>query len=257
MLSSAAITAHSPILLNAADPQTSRYDAETFGALAKHLKKTGIHHVVSVSAHPSFARQGFSAYVENEFELQFPEFGDLITHESLKPAWSVYHFLRERGLAFDPINAKRLDYGHGVPLLALQKHLQKYEIEVLCINDDLRASEQQQFAFGQELGALLHEHAAPIFVLCSGDLCLPAQKKQESACRAFNQDYLVYLNEALTSDGKTKLIPPELVAPCLHGPLQILRGILEQMPKRTYQELCAMECGPVALYSALIQRQAR
>lgn len=252
MLTSAAITAHSPILLNTADKQISRFIQDTFAPIANQIKSKGIRHVISLSAHPAFARQGFSAYVERELELQFPEFGDLVTHESLQPSWRLYHYLRERALPIEPLNAGRLDYGHGIPLLMLRKELEKHEVDVLCINDNPKAADQQQFAFGKQLGTLIRDFDEPVFVLCSGDLCLPAQKKQAGVCQTFNQKYIGYIKRSFEPGNEPQAVPPELISPCLHGPLQILRGMLSDVKGLTYQELSQTESSPVSLFSALL-----
>jgi hypothetical protein len=252
MLTSAAITAHSPILLNTADEQISRFRKDTFAPIASLIKSKGIRHVISLSAHPAFARQGFSAYVERELELQFPEFGDLVTHEFLQPGWRLYHYLRERALPIEPLNAGRLDYGHGIPLLMLRKELEKHEIDVLCINDDPKAADQQQFAFGKQLGDLIHDFEEPVFVLCSGDLCLPEQKKQAGICQAFNREYMDYIKRSFEPANEPQAVPPELISPCLHGPLQILRGMVSKAEGLTYEDLSRAESSPVSLFSALL-----
>lgn len=252
MLSSVAITAHSPILLNTADAQTNQYKQTTFAAVADLIKQHHVRQIVSISAHPAFARNGFSAYVEKELHLKFPEFGDLVTHESLQPAWSLYHFVREQGLPIEPLNASALDYGHGLPLLSLQSYLDN-PLQVLCINDFPAAPDQQKTAFGKQLGALLRAYAHPTMVLCSGDLCLPAQKNQEQTCLAFNEEYIAYIRQVFSAGQEAKAVPPQLIAPCLHGPLQIVRGILADAPSLSYQEVSSAQRPPVSLFSATIQ----
>lgn len=252
MLSFAAITAHAPILLHANPASPRQYNADTFGALSQLIQKHGIEHIVSISSHPAYLRRGFSVYVEQEYELSFPDFGDLITKESIPLSWRLYHYIREQRLPIELLNTSKLDYGHAVPLYLLKQELEKHTLQALCVNDDPAATPEQRYAFGQQLGALLRSFDAPVLVLCTGDLCLPDTKTEASICQTFNKQYIEFILKSLQQPfAAASTQPAGLIAPCLQGPLDITRGVVSES-SCTSEVLSTAQSAPVTLFSALI-----
>jgi AmmeMemoRadiSam system protein B len=105
-----------------------------------------------------------------EFEGNFKEFGDLTTKLHLSGDIGLAHKIRERLETRAPlqlISESELDYGSGVPLYLLTRHLPEIKIIPLYYSGlDLEA----HFKFGQLLKREFMVNKNRIAVIASGDL---------------------------------------------------------------------------------------
>lgn len=204
MIKYAAIVPHSPLLLGANQP---RQVAKAFKEIANDLKKENIKHILSLSPHALFQRAGFSAYVDKEYTIAFPEFGDLLTEIKLPIWWTLFHRLRETSNEhhLEALQNDHIDYGHGIPLIKINKDDPP---NVLCINSDPNKSNQQQFDFGVWLGENLNQLDEPSAVFCSGDLCTtktPNRKLIEKQNDNFQKT--IKNDQGITTNCPTVIIP--------------------------------------------------
>lgn len=233
MLKYAAIVPHSPLLLDTSRNKFTQ-TRKAFGAISNDLVNLGISKIISISSHPQFQREGFSAYVHPQYQVQFEDFGDLITSFEIPIWWEAYNSLRSKKEKnyFEWIDEPRIDYGHGIPLLEFNKYLKNFQLEVFAVNDDDGATSSQRAEFGKYLVSV--ESASPFAIICSGDL---ATTNKAEMFEAIHQQNLVWRNKIKNHslldfhfEGRDNKYPP-----CINGPLEILSAALSK--NFQYEEL--------------------
>ncbi len=214
---------------------------KSFATVAADLHGRGVRTIVSIGTHPHYRRQGFSAYVAQQYHLGFKDLGDLAHEDSLDVAWDIYHALRERGLGdvptLHPLEESALDSAHTLPLWLVKQHLPNdYKLRVLCINDAPAASRDEQLAFGQALADALKQQQQPCALIVSQE-CLQAESTEAAAIEAIKAANLAlrYQASGVWSKADPRL---ETHSPCFAGPVLIAHASFSQPQPWAYEELC-------------------
>lgn len=163
------IVPHSPLFIQARGATKGALQA-----IAKDLVEHKVDALVSISSHPRFQRDGFSAYVSDRYEAHFRDLGDLTNEASFPVNLALFDLLRERRLLgapiLHPIDDGSLDFGHAIPLWLLsQEQCGAEDMPVLCINDMPSASQSERLSMGQALERVLEADQRRYAVIISAE----------------------------------------------------------------------------------------
>jgi len=217
MFDLAAILPHSPLLLQNSHQQSELLKA--FEVIRNNISDLGIQQIISVSSHPKFSRNGFSAYVHPALRMEFADFGDLATQEHLPMSWKLYQQLREMqsSTPIEPIDDEKLDYGHAIPLYQLFRDIpESKRPALLALNDFPEASALQQ----QQLGKVLHtlaESNPRTAIICTGDLAIastpPMSTVQHQGNKHFIESFLNLELPASANQEANEQMSPACIVP--------------------------------------------
>ena len=252
MLSLCAILPHSPLLLSET-PEATAFSQACLPILTETIQAKRIQHIITISSHPSFLRQGFSIIAQPKFVLRFPEFGDLVPRQQLGMSWPLLTTCREGGLPLEIIDTPTLDYGHAIPLSFLSNRFASPEFEILCLNDDPEASQEARQAFGRQLMNVLSQFDQPVAIVACGDLALAKNTDDQAAVYQANFQYAAAVREQFEHGRLDSLpvSPASALPPCLTGPLQMIGGAVASQ-NLAYRELACVNAGPTSLFGALL-----
>lgn len=243
MLKYAAIIPHSPLLSttitkkHSLPPKTNA----SFDAVAEKLKEHDIRHIVTIGSHPKFERSSFSTYISDEYEIAFPEFGDLITSVPVKPWFNAIHKARETIVTppLEILSHSQLDYTHGIPLMHLSERFQNkllvFPINTLSENDQISIESMERL--GRQLRSSLDRLGVPYAVICSGDLYVTMEQTHSRAVHQENKKIKLALEKSLQYPQSTELDRITAIKPpTLSHTLPVLRGILnETSPTKSHE----------------------
>lgn len=168
-----AIVPHSPFLVPTIGKENLlrlKATQSSFGRIEEDLYSSKAETIVIISPHGIIQSNSFTMNISPEFILNFDDFGDLVTRANLKGDIGLSHKIRERMETRAPLqltSESKLDYGSGVPLYLLTKHLPQIKIIPIYYSGlDLEA----HFKFGQLLKRELMVNKNRIALIASGDL---------------------------------------------------------------------------------------
>jgi len=168
-----AIVPHSPFLIPSIGKENQlllKNTLASFKKLEEDLYASKAESIVIISPHGTVQPNSFTMNISPDYNIDFNDFGDLVTRFNLNGDIGLAHKIRERMETRAPlqvISEKRLDYGSGVPLFLLTQHLSKIKIiPVFYSGLDF----ESHFKFGQLLKRELMVNKDRIAVIASGDL---------------------------------------------------------------------------------------
>ena len=212
-----------------------------FKNIAAQLADLSIDCVLSISDNAKFNRSWFSCYIDKKYQLEFSDFGDLITNDDIYVDWNLYNQIRESRLfpPIEPISDSRLDYGHAIPLYLI-KSLSTNPFTALAINANSQIDFQQSYDFGLQLYRIAQNCDLKIALLFSGMAYQTHSPQKKLLVHQQNKDLI----KSIAESAFELLLPniketdPELLSPSLAGIMPILKGVNASY-KGHYQEILA------------------
>lgn len=133
MITFAAFTPHSPLLLKPLEKRTRRFFGETLEAMQKLSEELYASHpdvILTISTHRGAHKNAFSANVHEQYYVDFQEFGDHSTRSRFEPdlelTTRIEHSMRSESLPFTLDSDAVLDYGIGIPLTLLHQNTSEH-----------------------------------------------------------------------------------------------------------------------------------
>jgi aromatic ring-opening dioxygenase LigB subunit len=197
-----AIVPHSPFLIPSIGKENSKQLKNTeraYASLEESLYSSKVETIIIISPHGPVQGNTFTMNLSPEFTSSFEDFGDLATKLQLKGDVGLAHKIRENMETKAPlqlISEPNLDYGSGVPLYLLTKHLPNIKIIPLYYSGlDL----ESHFKFGQLLKHELIYNKNRIAVIASGDLSHKLAKNSPAGyspkARKFDKKLIEYITK--------------------------------------------------------------
>lgn len=168
MIKNILIAPHSPLLLSTSHEKSW----QDLGSLSDK-------NILSIAPHPAFERSSVSIYIEQNYQITFPQFGDLKTKESRSVNHNLFTFLREKqtSVVIEPLTDPVLDYGHAIPLLNLGD-----KFNYLCLNSTNTTDE-----FYTWLIENLESYDKDLTLLISGDMFASADASKSNEIKKLNK----------------------------------------------------------------------
>lgn len=170
----AAITPHPPLLVpTIGKEKTAQLQKTTnaFAALEEKLYAAKPEVIIIFSPHGSLLEGMMSMNVNPSFTLHLKEFGDLVTIQNFKGAIDFAFRLRETvrraDFTLNIYSTEELDYGAGIPLLFLMRHLP--ETAILPIGNSLLPA-KTHFDFGYQIKEAIMNTNKRVALIASSDL---------------------------------------------------------------------------------------
>lgn len=179
----AAIVPHPPILIPSIGKENLlrlEKTQNTYSRIEEALKKEKVETIIIITSHGSVKPAVFGININNEFEINFEEFGDFSTKMPVGGDIELAQTIRESMIEepeVQTINRPILDHGCGVPLYSLLFNNQgkttpgglekKIEIIPIYISG---LSLKKHFDLGRLIRAQIEKSRKKIAVLASGDL---------------------------------------------------------------------------------------
>lgn len=170
----AAITPHPPLLVPAIGKEKTaklQATADAFDELEKKLYIAKPDAIIVFSPHGLLLEDTMSMNVNPEFTVNLKEFGDLVTTQTFKGAIDIAFRLREAvlnaGYLLNTHTSGELDYGTGIPLLFLMRHLP--DVPVLPIGNSLLPA-KTHFDFGYQIKEAVMNTNKRVALIASSDL---------------------------------------------------------------------------------------
>jgi aromatic ring-opening dioxygenase LigB subunit len=240
MITFAAFTPHSPLLLDSIGKKNIKYLSKTREALndlSVSLRQTKPDVLFVISSHRVVHENVFSVNLHDAYEVEFKEFGDLATSREFFPDLELITDIQRSAhtleIPFVLDSYVSLDYGSGVPLFLLCEKIQPQIVPISYSGNDRK----QHLAFGRLLKDVAIASQKRIGVIASGDLShsltsdAPAGFHEEG--KEFDQTVLRSIEQF--SSSTLLSLDEDVVAravECALRPLLMLYGMLEHMSVR-------------------------
>lgn len=239
-----AITPHPPILIPAIGKENLeqlKNTSQAYKKLEENLYARKVETIIIISPHGLIFPSSFAMNLSPEFNINFEDFGDLVTKLKLPGDIGLAYKIRESLETKAPlqlISEPNLDHGSGVPLYLLTQNLkntsgQAGPVKIIPIYYSGLGLEAH-FKFGQLLKKELLVSKNRIGIIASGDLShrltkdAPAGYSRQGA--KFDKKLIEHLKNKKTPDilkMNKKLISD--AGECGLKSITILLGILEGM----------------------------
>lgn len=225
-----------------------------FDRIASDIHQRGIKTILVLASHPRYTRQGFSAYVDTQYNLHFKDFGNLTHQEPMDISWDLFQRVREsgstKGIVLHPISDPEPDFAHALPLWLISRQWPvEFKTRVLCVNDYVAATPQERIDFGSLLGHVCEELDEPIAVIVSHE-CVFAESLDSAALNRVKEANMQFRYQAGSIWTTPQTEPTHIAQPCSQGVFQITKALLGSK-QWAYEELCFEH---VANTSILISR---
>ncbi len=242
MITFAALTPHSPLLLDSIGKENSAKLEDTRNALQQLSEELYASHpdvIICISPHADLHENAFSINLHDEYFVEFHEFGDLAVHAKFEPDLklisAIQRGFRHHELPFTLDSHAQLDYGMGVPLLLLTKHF-KNKPKIVPIACSGRSA-KDHFQFGRELKEILALSDKKIAIIASGDLSHALVTTSPAGFKPEGEIFDKAIIQAIESGSSSQLLSldPEFVAQateCVNRPLLMLFGLLDRTVTR-------------------------
>jgi aromatic ring-opening dioxygenase LigB subunit len=234
-----AIAPHSPLLA----PRVGREKRELLEATVKSYEILGerlyalcVDTIILISPHAPAYGDAFSVNIAESYTGTLKAFGD---HETAIRIPSdillidrIQRSIRQQtDLPFKLTTSEELDYGCAIPLLMLQRHIQK--MKVVPLSPSL-LNARTHIQFGKALKDTLHESNKRIAIIASADL---SHKLHQDAPAGFSVEGPAFdatVRSKLShmdTEGLLALDPEavEAAGQCGYRPILILLGLLSEM----------------------------
>lgn len=242
MITFAAITPHSPLLLESINKTKLKHVEQTREAmkdLADDLYASHPDVIVLLSEHPTGFSNAFSINFSDPYEFDLSEFGNLGFEHTFRPAVDLVDKLQrslraqEQPVTLTSDNA--LHYASAVPLKFLTEKLDKVQLLPITYGD---LSPKMHFQFGQSLKDVLMQSNKRIAVIASGDM---SHALSSAAPEGFDKAGPVFdekIQELITTKNTAGLLKldQEIVKNAhqtIYKPMLMLFGIIERVSTKT------------------------
>lgn len=238
MIVFAALIPHTPLLIETIGKENTKKLKNTLNAtdiLADHLEKANIETCLVLSSHGSMSKDSFSMNLHSDYEINFSEFGDLVTKDAFLPDLELMSVIqreaRKKSIPLRLYSKTDLDYGTSVAL-SLMKKTKKTKIIPLSPGT---TNAKAHFVFGQKvLKDPLHQSKKRIAIIATGDL---SHTLTSSSPAGFHKDGKVFdelIRSAASSSSSSKLLSIDeemvrVVNDCSYYSFLMLAGCLNSM----------------------------
>lgn len=175
MLVFAGISPHPPLLIPEIGKENLKFVKKTSSALrklAEEMYAAKPETIIIISPHGPMMAEAFAFNLSPQYEINFQDFGDLVTKIELAGDVGLTHHYKEIMEAKIPVvlaNQEKLDHGTGVPLYFLTENLDRKNIKIIPASYSLLDYETH-FKFGIKLQEDIINDTKRIAVIASGDL---------------------------------------------------------------------------------------
>jgi len=247
MLVFAAHVPHSPLLIPTIGRENSAVLKKTNEALkivAQELYAARPEIVIVFAGHGNPLPDAFAANLNNSFQTNLSEFGDLTTKieysSELCFTDKLKRLLRQADLPFILFSDSALTYAISVPLISLTEKLKNFT--VLPIFSANKLPIKKHFEFGQLLKEAVLSSEKRVAVISAGDLSHALSAKAPAGLRSEGLEFDKAVRDALkntTASGLLQLKPETVKksAECAYQPIVTMLGLLENIQTKT-EELC-------------------
>lgn len=187
MITFAAITPHPPLLI----PEIGKEHADKLKVtkaamedLEKKLDKTVLDTLIIISSHNRMHHDAFSILLNDNYVVNFKEFGDFETKLNFLPdlelTEKIRHAAINNNIPLTLTNEDELDYAFGVPLYYLAKNKKIKIIPFLHTFTDMK----EQFEMGRLIKAVAMQSNKNVGIIASGHL---SHKSTEASPAGFSK----------------------------------------------------------------------
>lgn len=238
MITFAAFTPHSPLLIETIGKENGKYLSKTKEALhrlSNALTEAKPDVLFVISSHGVMHDQAFSINLHPEYIAEFKEFGDHTTHRTFSSdvelITQIQRATRTANIPFVLESLPVLDYGSGVPLLTLCKSSSQPKIVPISYSG---LDRKQHLAFGRLLKDIAMNSQKRIGFLASGDLSHSLTSESPVGFRKEGQMFDDVVVRSVKQFSASTLLTlsektVERAAECGLRPLLILFGMLEHV----------------------------
>lgn len=168
-----AITPHPPILIPSIGKENLealKKTSQAFKTLEENLYTSKAETLLIISPHGIIQSEAFTMNLNPKFTIDFEQFGDLTTKQTLNGDIGLAYKIREHLETRAPlqlISEEKLDHGCGVPIHLLTQHLKDIKILPLYYSG---LDYEAHLEFGKLLQRELQVNKNRVAVIASGDL---------------------------------------------------------------------------------------
>lgn len=242
MLSFACFAPHSPILIPEVGKENLDKLQDTIRAyqhLENNLYSSRPDIVIVISSHANVQQGKFFTINQNpKLLVDFKKFGDLVTKLEFQNEIGFGYKVKESCEDYFPIMLtadENLDYGSGVPLLYLNKHLPKTSVVSIGYAD---LAYSDHLKFGELIRKQINISDKRIAIIASGDLSHKLHKDSPAGYSPLSQEFDRQLINFIADNRVEDIvnIDPKLateVGECGLRSLLILLGIIKEINFKT------------------------
>ncbi|OGL61770.1 AmmeMemoRadiSam system protein B [Candidatus Uhrbacteria bacterium RIFCSPHIGHO2_02_FULL_47_44] len=242
MITFAAFTPHSPLLLESIGKENTKALQATLDAmqrLSEELYASRPDVILTISTHRGAHKDAFSLNMHDEYFIDVSEFGDHGTHDEFLPdielMTNIQRRMRSETLPFTLDSDASLDYGVGIPLTLLTKALPITHTIVPIAYSFL--SSKAHVEFGRILKDICVKSSKRIAIIASGDLSHTLTSNAPAGFHPSGEEVDIAMVKSIENMSLSQLLSMDDDAlensqECAHRPLLILFGMLEKMPVR-------------------------
>lgn len=239
MITFAAFTPHSPLLLQTIGKENTKALQETKDAMQKlseELYASRPDVILTISTHRNAYKDAFSLNMHKTYEVDFQEFGDHQTKGTFQPdlefMTQIQRRMRTESLPFTLESDAVLDYEVGVPLVLLTNNLPNTHIIAPVRYSFL--SPKAHVEFGRILKDVCVTSSKRIAVIASGDLSHTLSSDAPAGFHASGKEVDESILESIKNMSLSQLLSIDETSlveshECAYRPLLILFGLLEKM----------------------------
>jgi len=175
MLVFAGISPHPPLLIPEIGKENLKFvrkTTEALNKLAEELYASQPETIIIISPHGPMMADAFVFNLSPHFEINFQDFGDLVTKIELAGDVGLTHHYKEILETKIPVvltSQEKLDHGTGVPLYFLTKNLDSKKIKIVPGTFSM-LDFNTHYQFGMKLQEDILNDTKRIAVIASGDM---------------------------------------------------------------------------------------
>ncbi len=238
MLVFAAITPHSPLLLESISKDQAKHLESTMFAmkeLADDLYATHPDTILLISQHPTMYDASFSINLSDPYEFDLRTFGEFGFEKKIRPEIMLIdrlqRYLRKKNIPITLTTDEALDYSAAVPLHFLTEELPKIKLVPITYS---KLEPKTHFQFGQALKDVIFESNQRIAIIASGDLSHALTSEAPAGFFKEGEEFDKKIQEIIIQKNTVGLVnlDEELVEKAhqtIYNPLLILFGLLEKI----------------------------
>lgn len=234
MITSSYLLPNSPLLLDSEDRGHYFETRKAFKKVADELIKDSIDGVILLTSN-AMEHEHLYMHIHNQFELQFSDFGDLVTKSTALPWWDGYHAIRDFPFSsnIEPLETVELDYKHAITWHLLMKanpELKKLPILPITLPEGSTINIEQ---LSNGLFELFNQSTLSVSIIACGNL---AQTKNVYLAKELEQENSSYRDLILSSQKlpEMSIESPDLFPPTISAPYSFLLPSLKDNKAQEY-----------------------
>lgn len=241
MITFAAFTPHSPLLLETIGKENTKALQQTRDAMHQLAEELYVSHpdvILTISTHRGAHQNAFSLNMHDEYFIDFQEFGDHSSYGEFAPDLElmtrIQRRMRTESLPFTLDSDASLDYGIGIPLTLLSEF--PVTKKIVPITYSFLPS-KAHVQFGRILKDICSASSKRIALIVSGDLSHTLSSDAPAGFHASGEEVDKVLLQSIEHMSLSQLLSMDETMlnqsqECAYRPLLILFGILEKMHAR-------------------------